>query len=219
MMPAFPLRSITILFIVIISKFSFLMPSNPLTSKWNRISQLKNYICLVLSSFAALLLISSEPAFANSPALLIHSEDFTGNEPIPVAYTCSGENRSPQLSWSGMPAATKTLALIVRDPDAPIGSYVHWVLFDLPANVSGLPEAVPALPSIAQGGMQGRNGSGKIGYQGPCPPPGPTHHYHFRLYALDRSLNLTPDATAAEVEAALAGHVVAAGELVGTFAR
>jgi Raf kinase inhibitor-like YbhB/YbcL family protein len=174
---------------------------------------------ILMQCFAITLLITPRLVFAGQPDLLIHSANFTANEPIPVKFTCSGDNRSPQLTWSGIPTTTKTLALIVRDSDAPMGSYVHWVLFNLPADVSGLPEGVPTTSTIAQGGTQGLNGGGKIGFQGPCPPPGPIHHYHFRLYALDRSLNLTADATAAEVEAAMAEHVMASGEIVGTFAR
>jgi Raf kinase inhibitor-like YbhB/YbcL family protein len=181
--------------------------------------QLSRYLRIFLPCLVIILLITPRLIFAEQPDLLMHSANFTANEPIPVEFTCSDANRSPQLTWSGVPTTTKTLALIVRDPDAPMGSYVHWVIFNLPANASGLPEGVPATSTIAQGGTQGLNGGGKIGYQGPCPPPGPIHYYHFRLYALDRRLNLSADATAAEVEAAMAGHVVAAGELVGTFAR
>ncbi len=100
-----------------------------------------------------------------------------------------------------------------------MGSYVHWVVFNLPANGGGLPEAVPAVSNIELGGIQGVNGAGKSGYQGPCPPPGPEHHYHFKLYALDASLKLTGAATAADVEQSMSGHVIATGELVGTYAR
>jgi len=107
----------------------------------------------------------------------------------------------------------------VRDPDAPIGSYVHWVLYNLPANVSGLPAAIPTAPTIAQGAVQGVNGSGASGYQGPCPPPGAAHHYHFKLYALDVKLGLPLGATADEVEHAMNGHVIASAELIGTFGR
>ena|SRR5271168_3020562 len=219
MVPARHYFSVALLLIIILSKSSFKMYSFLLISELKLIRQLTCYVLIFPSFVAMTLLITPRIVFGGQPDLLIHSENFTANDPIPVEFTCSGDNRSPQLTWTGIPTTTKTLALIVRDPDAPMGSYVHWVIFNLPAKVSGLPAGVPATSTIAQGGRQGINGGGKIGYQGPCPPPGPTHHYHFRLYALDRSLNLTPDATAAEVEAALAGHVVAAGELVGTFAR
>jgi Raf kinase inhibitor-like YbhB/YbcL family protein len=164
-------------------------------------------------------LTAAQAAFADSPNLSIHSPDFAANERIPVTYTCSGDNKSPELAWSGVPASTKTLALVVRDPDAPMGSYVHWVVFNLPASVSGLPAAVPTTPTIVGGGEQGFNGRGVSGYQGPCPPPGRVHHYHFKLYALDTSLNLPASATAVQVEQAVTGHVIASGELVGTFSR
>lgn len=162
--------------------------------------------------------IASGVALAGSD-LLIHSEDFKANESIPVPYTCSGDNKSPSLAWSGVPVTTKTLALIVRDPDAPVGSYVHWVLYNLPAGVNGLPAGIPTTPSIALGALQGVNGGGANGYQGPCPPPGPPHHYHFKLYALDAKLALPPGATAQEVERAMNGHVVMSAELIGTFGR
>jgi Raf kinase inhibitor-like YbhB/YbcL family protein len=181
--------------------------------------QCKRYLRFSLLSCLLALLVAPRTVPADSPELLITSTDFAANESIPVAYTCSGDNRSPELSWSGVPTTSKTLALIVRDPDAPMGSYVHWVLFNLPANVDRLPAAVPTTPSIAPGAVQGVNGRGKSGYQGPCPPPGPVHHYHFKLYALDTRLNLMADATAAQVEQAMNGHVLASAELIGTFAR
>jgi Raf kinase inhibitor-like YbhB/YbcL family protein len=165
------------------------------------------------------LLTAAGTASAGSSALRLQSVAFAADDPIPVTYTCSGDNKSPALSWSGLPAEAKTLALIVRDPDAPMGSYVHWVLYNLPANLTGLPAAVPATPTIPQGGEQGVNGSGRSGYQGPCPPPGPAHHYHFRLYALDRKLNLAAGANADEVERAMNGHVISSTDLVGVFAR
>ncbi len=169
-------------------------------------------VCLLTISIAG-------PARAGSSELWIQSTAFAANGPIPVAYTCSGDNKSPALAWSGIPAATKTVALIVRDPDAPMGSYVHWVLYNLPANVTGLPAAIPTTAMIESGAVQGVNGRGKSGYQGPCPPPGPAHHYHFRLYALDVKLNLAAGANADEVERAIKGHVLASADLVGTFAR
>lgn len=170
-------------------------------------------LCLVA------LLVAVVPALAGSSGLIIRSVAFDADDPIPAIYTCSGANKSPTLEWSGVPAGTKTLALIVRDPDAPMGSYVHWVLYNLPANLTGLPEAVPTTATIPQGAEQGVNGSGGTGYHGPCPPPGPAHHYHFRLYALDLKLKLAAGANADEVEDAMKGHVLASADLVGTFAR
>jgi Raf kinase inhibitor-like YbhB/YbcL family protein len=184
------------------------------------LQMLQRQYCLWCSIFCGIaILIALRVTLAGSLELLINSIDFTTNEPIPVPYTCSGDNKSPSLAWSGVPVTTKTLALIVRDPDAPIGSYVHWVLYNLPANVSGLPAAIPTAPTIAQGAVQGVNGSGASGYQGPCPPPGAAHHYHFKLYALDVKLGLPLGATADEVEHAMNGHVIASAELIGTFGR
>jgi Raf kinase inhibitor-like YbhB/YbcL family protein len=163
--------------------------------------------------------ITSVVGLASSSSLLIYSGDFGANESIPIPYTCSGDNKSPSLAWSGVPVSTKTLALIVRDSDAPMGSYVHWVLYNLPASVKRLPAGIPTTPTIAQGALQGVNGGGANGYQGPCPPPGAAHHYHFKLYALDAKLDLPAGETAEEVERAMTGHVIASAELIGTVGR
>jgi Raf kinase inhibitor-like YbhB/YbcL family protein len=172
--------------------------------------------CLVVLMCA--LSIAGEAQTA-SPNLLIKSAGFDANAPIPAVYTCSGENKSPALAWTGEPAGTRSYALIVEDPDAPGGTFIHWVAYNLPATVTALPMGVPKTPTIAGGGVQGVNGRGEIGYHGPCPPPGPAHHYHFRLYALDATLDLKAGADDATVKSAMAGHVIARGDLVGTFAR
>jgi Raf kinase inhibitor-like YbhB/YbcL family protein len=177
----------------------------------------KSSLSLALLCFLALLVAGS--ACAASSELLIQSNLFVANGPIPVAYTCSGDNKSPALAWSGVPAATISVALIVRDPDAPMGSYVHWVLYNLPASVTGLPAGLPTTATLENGAVQGVSGRGTSGYQGPCPPPGPAHHYHFRVYALDIKLNLAAGANADEVEQAIKGHILASADLVGTFAR
>jgi Raf kinase inhibitor-like YbhB/YbcL family protein len=177
----------------------------------------KSPLSLALLCFFALSIAGS--VRAGSSELSIQSTAFAANGPIPVAYTCSGDNKSPALAWSGIPAATKAMALIVRDPDAPMGSYVHWVLYNLPANATGMPAAIPTTATLEKGAVQGVNGRGTSAYQGPCPPPGPAHHYHFRLYALDVKLNLAAGANADEVEQAIKGHVLASADLVGTFAR
>jgi Raf kinase inhibitor-like YbhB/YbcL family protein len=172
---------------------------------------------LALLCFLPLLVAGS--ALADLAGLSIHSKEFVANGPIPVTYTCSGDDKSPALAWSGLPAATKSIALIVRDPDAPMGSYVHWVLYNLPASATGVPAGLPTTPTLENGAVQGVSGRGTSGYQGPCPPPGHPHHYHFRLYALDSKLNLAAGANADEVEQAIKGHVLASADLVGTFAR
>jgi Raf kinase inhibitor-like YbhB/YbcL family protein len=137
---------------------------------------------------------------------------------IPVRFTCDGEDRSPELAWSGAPVGTETFALVVDDPDAPGGDWVHWVLFDLPAESTGLPEGVPASEHPEPGGVHGKNSWGRLGYGGPCPPSG-THRYFFRLYALDRRLALRAGATKAEVLAAAEGHVLDRAELMGRYSR
>jgi Raf kinase inhibitor-like YbhB/YbcL family protein len=151
--------------------------------------------------------------------LMLSSSAFTNNRHIPVKFTCSGDGESPDLAWSNVPPSAKSLALIVKDPDAPSGDFVHWVIFDIPASVTSMPEGVPSTAKTAFDGTQGQNGRGETGYTGPCPPPGKDHHYHFRLYALDESLGLTSDAGAAQVESAMQGHIVAETDLVGIFAR
>jgi len=146
------------------------------------------------------------------------STSFQGSQ-IPARFTCSGAGISPQLAWNAPPAGTASFALLVTDPDAPRGTFVHWVLYDLPAGTRALPEGLAALGQLEDGSRQGRNDFGEIGYGGPCPPPGSPHHYHFMLYALDAKLNLAAGATRAQVEAAMQGHILAHGELVGLYKR
>ena len=154
-------------------------------------------------------------------ALVLTSGAFQAGGGIPARYTCDGADVSPALAWTGMPAGTVAFALIVDDPDAPGGTWVHWVLFNLPGNVGALPEAVPAsdAPRGLGGALQGRNDFRKVGYGGPCPPSGPAHHYFFRLYALDARLPLRSGAGRADVERAMRGHVLAETALLGTYAR
>jgi Raf kinase inhibitor-like YbhB/YbcL family protein len=156
----------------------------------------------------------------DSPGFTITSPAFATNEPIPQQYTCRNSDAgSPPLSWRGVPADARTLALIVKDPDAPRRTFIHWVIYNIPATATGLEASVPPTAKLANGAMQGANTLGKIGYMGPCPPPGPAHHYHFYLMALDTKLDLQPGSTAEEVEAASRRHVRGEAELVGTFAR
>jgi len=151
-------------------------------------------------------------------ALEVVSPAFAAGGLIPRKHTCDGEDVSPEISWSGVPAGTRSFALICDDPDAPSGTWVHWVVFNLPAVVSRLPEALPAEPALPSGGRQGKNDFRRIGYGGPCPPSG-THRYVFKVYALDRLLDLEPGATKAQVEAAMKGHVLAEGSLMGRYRR
>jgi len=155
---------------------------------------------------------------ARSDGAKITSPAFAAGEMIPSRYTCDAENISPPLQWTGVPPGAETLALIVDDPDAPMGTWVHWVVFGLPGVTMGLPEGVPAQPAIEGGGVQGVTSFRTVGYGGPCPPSG-THRYYFRLYALDASLALGSDASAREVQEAVEGHVLAEATLMGRYRR
>jgi Raf kinase inhibitor-like YbhB/YbcL family protein len=143
---------------------------------------------------------------------------FEPNELIPPKYTCDGQDISPSLAWQNVPETAQSLALICDDPDAPRGTFVHWVVYNLPASLTTLPEAVPHGPSLEQGGLQGKNDFGKIGYGGPCPPGG-THRYYFTLYALDQPLTLEPGVTKQQVLQAIAGHQLAKAQLMGRYRR
>jgi Raf kinase inhibitor-like YbhB/YbcL family protein len=155
---------------------------------------------------------------AQDPSLTLTSSAFQNAGAIPERYTCSGHNESPELMWTGVPDGTRSFVLILDDPDAPMGTFTHWVAYNLSATTKVLPEGMPALALVGNG-EQGLNGRGEIGYTGPCPPPGKPHHYHFRLYALDEKLELKAEATAQQVEALMKGHVLAQTELVGVFQR
>lgn len=138
---------------------------------------------------------------------------------IPGRFTCDGSNVSPALSWTTPPEGTQSFALIMEDPDAPRRTWVHWVLYDLPATERELPEGVAPTGTLPSGARQGRNDFGKTGYGGPCPPPGPAHRYYFRLYALDTELQLKAGATRAQVDRSTYGHVLAGAELMGQYRR
>jgi len=176
----------------------------------------------VFTIMMLVLLILTCPADAQSiPKLSVTSSAFAAGAPIPVNYSCESLNvESPPLGWKGVPSDAKTLVLILKDPDAPNGTFIHWVVYNLRASLSGLDANGPTADKPTTGGMQGVNSLGQMGYKGPCPPPGSApHHYHFELSALDTALSLQPGATAAQVEEAAQGHVLATGDLVGTFAR
>lgn len=162
---------------------------------------------------------TGDTASQSTSAMKIQSSAFAAGAAIPSKYTCSGENVSPPLAWSGVPEKAKSLVLIVHDPDAPSGDYTHWLLYAMPGGTSQLAENVAKEQEIAGLGRQGTNDFRKIGYGGPCPPPGKPHRYLFHLYALDVQPDLAAGARRAEVESAIRGHVVAEGELMGTFGR
>jgi Raf kinase inhibitor-like YbhB/YbcL family protein len=144
---------------------------------------------------------------------------FAPESDIPAQFTCDGSDISPALSWTAPPEGTQSLALIVDDPDAPRGTFVHWVLYDLPASERGLPEGVPPQRRLTSGASQGRNDFGKVGYGGPCPPAGPPHRYYFRLCALDTRLDLKAGATRAQLDRAMRGHVLGRTELMARYRR
>jgi Raf kinase inhibitor-like YbhB/YbcL family protein len=144
--------------------------------------------------------------------LVVTSMSFQNNQMIPMKYTCEGESINPQLHIEHVPSGTKTLAIIMHDPDAPIpGGFTHWVAWNIDPNIKDIPENF-------QQGNQGKNGSGKTGYTGPCPPKG-THHYHFKVYALDSRLDLDPAIDKKGLEKAMKGHILAEGELIGLYKK
>lgn len=149
----------------------------------------------------------------------ISSTAFPGGGMIPKKFTCDGADVSPPLSWTPAPAGTQSFALIMDDPDAPAGTWVHWVIYNLPADTSELPEGVEKQKQLASRAIQGRNDFRRIGYGGPCPPPGKPHRYSFKLYALDTELNLKTEATKPELERALKSHILGETELMGRYGR
>jgi hypothetical protein len=142
---------------------------------------------------------------------------FAEGQPIPRRHSYNDQDISPALQWSGVPPAAKSLALICDDPDAPMGTWVHWVIYNLPATAPGLSEGVPKTPELPDGSKQGVNDYKGTGYGGPCPPPGKPHRYFFKLYALDNRPDLKPGLTKAELVKAMTGHILAEGQLMGTY--
>jgi len=151
-------------------------------------------------------------------AIKIESSAFPEGGMIPEKYTCDGEDISPPLKWDSAPEGTKSLALISDDPDAPVGTWVHWVIFNLPPDTTELQENITPVETIDNRALQGKNDFGKIGYGGPCPPGG-THRYYFKLYALDTMLTLQPGATKQQLLNAMEGHILAQGQLIGKYKR
>ncbi len=151
-------------------------------------------------------------------ALVIISSVFSEGQAIPNRYTCDGPDVSPDLAWSGVPETAVSLALICDDPDAPMGTWVHWVLFNIPADADGLPAEVPSDAILENGARHGKNDFGKLGYGGPCPPGG-THRYFFKFYALDTQVELDSGSTKAELLEAMEGHILAEAQLMGIYSR
>jgi Raf kinase inhibitor-like YbhB/YbcL family protein len=152
-------------------------------------------------------------------AFTLQSTAFSSGGKISSRYTCDGANLSPALNWDGVPAGTQSLALIADDPDAPAGAWTHWILWNIPAQATALPEGLPQAEVLDNGARQGRNDSRRIGYGGPCPPPGKPHRYFFKLYALDARLDVKAGAGRSELEAAMKQHVLSWAEWMGTYRR
>lgn len=148
----------------------------------------------------------------------ITSSAFENEGMIPAKYTCDGADVSPPLQWENIPEGAKSIALICDDPDAPMGTFVHWVVFNLPTDARQLDENVPSEKTLPNGAKQGTSDFGRIGYGGPCPPSG-THRHFFKMYALDAQVDLEPGASKSELLKAMEGHIVAQGQLIGKYER
>jgi len=176
------------------------------------------FVILVCSTFLIGSVMGMHGAVANMPDLpmSISSPAFTAGENIPVEFTGDGDNFAPPLAWKNAPDGTKAFALVCDDPDAPMGTWVHWVLYDLPADMTALDISQAALPD---GAKEGLNDFHEEGYGGPAPPPGPAHRYFFRLYALSAPTGLAAGATREQLQAAMDGHILAETQMMGTYQR
>ena len=163
---------------------------------------------------------ATEPKEERSPAMTIsiRSSAFEEGGMIPARYTCDGDDVSPPLAWEGLPEATRSIALIADDPDAPMGTWVHWVMWNVPAETKALAENIRPEPELPDGSRQGITDFGRPGYGGPCPPGG-THRYYFKVYALDTTLDLPSGTRKADLLKAMDGHVLAEGQLMGRYSR
>jgi Raf kinase inhibitor-like YbhB/YbcL family protein len=179
------------------------------------------FLILPLLAITAAAAPSSQarPQGGKQPMLHLTSSAFVPEGNIPQEFTCDGRNISPELSWSGAPAETKSFALVMHDPDAPVsGGFTHWLVYNIPAKIDHLPEHVPNQDAVPGGGVQAKNDGGKYGYMGPCPPSG-THRYYFRLYALDMNLDGSAGSSKTALEKAIEAHVLAQAELMGRYRR
>jgi Raf kinase inhibitor-like YbhB/YbcL family protein len=180
----------------------------------------RSVIALLVVAALSFFVVSSEAQpKGEGMSFQVSSSAFSEGQMIPKKFSCDGTDVSPQLSWSETPKATRSFVLIMDDPDAPVGTWVHWVLYNLPAETKELHEGVPKQEELDNGALQGRNDFRKVGYGGPCPPPGKPHRYYFKLYALDTKLNLNAGASKADVERAMKGHIVAQAQLIGRYSR
>jgi Raf kinase inhibitor-like YbhB/YbcL family protein len=151
--------------------------------------------------------------------MTITSTAFQNDSTIPQRFTCQGEDLSPVLAWSGAPDGAKSFALLLEDPDAPHGTFIHWVIYNIPATERGLAENFPKRDKLPNGTRQGVNSAQQMGYMGPCPPAGKAHRYYFKLYALDAQINIPGEATRDQLVNAMQGHILAEGQIMGTYQR
>jgi len=188
---------------------------------WHKVMRLD----LLIFSTSLILLCScnsespkAEPTSSLSPkAIEIKSSSFQQGQALPIDLSCSGNDLSPSLSWSKPPLETHTLALIMDDPDAPGGIWQHWLVYNIPGNSLSLDEGQAGIGTLENSALQGENDFQQLGYRGPCPPKGQNHRYFFRLYALDTRLDLKAGAKREDLDQAMRGHILATGELMGTF--
>ena len=178
---------------------------------------MRRFAPFILAAGWALTCSSPAPAQGDS-TMLITSTAFAEGENIPSRFTCDGDDLSPALAWTGVPEAAQSLVLICDDPDAPMGTWDHWVMFNIPASVTGLPEITGGQDLKDQGIVEATNSWSRTGYGGPCPPSG-THRYYFKLYALDGELSLNSTATKQDVEQAMGGHILDQTQLMGRYSR
>ncbi|HTS18186.1 MAG TPA: YbhB/YbcL family Raf kinase inhibitor-like protein [Verrucomicrobiae bacterium] len=183
---------------------------------------MKTNLCILAALLSVCISARAETKEAAMAQFTLTSPSFRNNQPMPAKFSCEGADASPALKWEGAPAETKSFALICDDPDAPGGSWVHWIAYNVSSSVNAFPEDIAKTETGASiaGLRQGVNDFGRVGYGGPCPPRGHgVHHYHFHLYALDTELNLAPRVKRSQLESAMQGHVLAQAELVGTYQR
>ena len=183
---------------------------------------MKTVICATFAALGVCIVVHAAQKEATMAQFSLTSPSFRNNQSIPAKHSCEGADASPALTWEGAPAGTKSFALITDDPDAPGGTFVHWVLYGIPGTTTQLPENVAKTETVAalSNAKQGTSSFGRVGYGGPCPPRGHgIHHYHFKLYALDTELNLAQRVTKSQLEAAMKGHILSQAELVGTYRR
>lgn len=178
---------------------------------------IKKWFSMLLFFFIVILTIGSMDLNGRNE-MKITSNAFQNECMIPDKYTCKGQDISPSLKWEGAPPGTKSFVIICDDPDAPVGTWDHWLLFNIPASVTELNENIPDLPELANGIRQGKNSWGRTDYGGPCPPSG-THRYFFKLFALDAMLDLKPGADKKQIMRAMEGHILGKAELMGKFKK